>query len=194
MAKAKWKNFSMDEIRDIVKKSTSFVQVQKALGYSGNSGTIPQTLKEVFDNNNIDYSHFKGHAWNKKDYYEDNDFGTTNNRLIKEKLFSERGNKCEECGITSWNGKEIILQLHHIDGNSNNNKRENLQLLCPNCHSQTENFCNKNTKGSKRITDEEFLEALENSTSICAACRLLGITPNQNNYARARKLMQNSEI
>lgn len=41
---------------------------------------------------------------------------------------------CECCGISDWNGKPISLQLHHIDGNPKNNKLENLQILCPNCH------------------------------------------------------------
>jgi predicted HNH restriction endonuclease len=38
------------------------------------------------------------------------------------------------CGISDWLGADLILQLHHIDGNRENNKEENLTLLCPNCH------------------------------------------------------------
>lgn len=52
-------------------------------------------------------------------------------------------NKCEICGITEWNGKPITCQLHHIDGNRQNNKLNNLIMLCPNCHSQTDNYCSK---------------------------------------------------
>lgn len=58
-------------------------------------------------------------------------------RLIEEGL---KENKCEICGISEWNGKKIQLELHHIDGNHYNNHLENLQILCPNCHSQTEHF------------------------------------------------------
>ncbi len=61
-------------------------------------------------------------------------------RLIKEKL---KENKCEECGITKWNNKQISIQLHHIDGNSRNHNLKNLCLLCPNCHSQTNNHSGK---------------------------------------------------
>ena len=53
-------------------------------------------------------------------------------------------NRCEICGITEWNGKSIECALHHKDGNKHNNKLENLEILCPNCHSQTDNFTSKN--------------------------------------------------
>lgn len=50
---------------------------------------------------------------------------------------------CENCNIHNWNNKELVFQLHHKDGNHKNNKLENLILLCPNCHSQTDNYANK---------------------------------------------------
>lgn len=65
------------------------------------------------------------------------------NKLIQEGI---KENKCECCGISEWNGKPINLELHHIDGNSHNHCLNNLQLLCPNCHSQTDNFRAKNIK------------------------------------------------
>jgi 5-methylcytosine-specific restriction endonuclease McrA len=67
-------------------------------------------------------------------------------RLIEEEI---KKDECEECGLTNWNGREINLQLHHKDGNSKNHRLKNLQLLCPNCHSQTSNFSGKNTKRKK---------------------------------------------
>lgn len=62
------------------------------------------------------------------------------NKLINAGL---KENKCECCGITNWRGKPINFELHHIDGNSSNNSLSNLQILCPNCHSQTDNFRSK---------------------------------------------------
>ena len=53
-------------------------------------------------------------------------------------------NKCDICGINNWNNIPIILHLDHIDGDCHNHKLENLRLLCPNCHSQTETWCGKN--------------------------------------------------
>ena len=59
---------------------------------------------------------------------------------------------CVCCKIgPNWNGKILVLQLDHIDGNSDNNNPLNLQLLCPNCHSQTETFGSSQTKLSGTI-------------------------------------------
>lgn len=68
-----------------------------------------------------------------------------NRTKLKERLFKEgiKEYKCECCGISEWNGKYLSLQLHHINGNHNDNRLENLQILCPNCHSQTDNFSSK---------------------------------------------------
>lgn len=67
-------------------------------------------------------------------------------RLIEEGL---KENKCEKCGINEWNGEELCLELHHIDGNHYNNNLSNLQILCPNCHSQTKSF-----RGRKKIVEK----------------------------------------
>jgi endogenous inhibitor of DNA gyrase (YacG/DUF329 family) len=48
---------------------------------------------------------------------------------------------CCMCGTGSeWNGKPLRLQVDHKDGNTKNNKRENLRMICPNCHTQTDNW------------------------------------------------------
>jgi hypothetical protein len=58
-------------------------------------------------------------------------------RLIAAGLKPEQ---CEECGISDWRGRPLSLALHHVNGDRNDNRLENLALLCPNCHSQTDNF------------------------------------------------------
>lgn len=65
------------------------------------------------------------------------------NKLIKEGV---KENKCELCGVCEWNERLINCELDHIDGNSRNHRLENLRILCPNCHSQTETFRAKNIK------------------------------------------------
>lgn len=59
--------------------------------------------------------------------------------------------KCSECGTEEWNGKPIPLQVHHIDGHPDNNVRENLCLVCPNCHAQTDSFGSKNKGNGRKL-------------------------------------------
>jgi 5-methylcytosine-specific restriction endonuclease McrA len=54
--------------------------------------------------------------------------------------------RCERCGIARWHKRSLSLCLHHINGDRHDNRLENLQLLCPNCHSQTPNFGSKNKR------------------------------------------------
>ena len=62
------------------------------------------------------------------------------NRLLKEGVLE---NKCSVCEITEWNHKKINMELDHIDGDRTNHNIENLRMLCPNCHSQTDTYCSK---------------------------------------------------
>lgn len=62
-------------------------------------------------------------------------------RLLKAGILT---NRCEECGLSEWRGKPLSIQIDHINGVRNDNRLENLRMLCPNCHSQTETFASKN--------------------------------------------------
>lgn len=66
-------------------------------------------------------------------------------RLIRAGI---KRNRCEECGLTEWRGRMLSMALHHINGDGRDNRLENLQFLCPNCHSQTKNFSGR---GRKRV-------------------------------------------
>jgi DNA-binding CsgD family transcriptional regulator/5-methylcytosine-specific restriction endonuclease McrA len=62
-------------------------------------------------------------------------------RLVQE---GHRQARCECCGLREWRGRAQSVVLHHINGNRDDNRLENLQLLCPNCHSQTDTFSGRN--------------------------------------------------
>lgn len=61
---------------------------------------------------------------------------------IKQRLIAAglKEARCEACGISDWRGAPLSMQLHHVNGDGRDNRLDNLRLLCPNCHSQTENF------------------------------------------------------
>lgn len=60
---------------------------------------------------------------------------------------------CEICGRSEWMGNPIPLELHHKNGNSKDNRLENLQALCPDCHSLTYNYRGKNKKSALQKTE-----------------------------------------
>lgn len=68
----------------------------------------------------------------------------------KRMLLAKRGHRCEGCGLTEWLGSLIPLELHHVDGDSDNNKEVNLQLLCPNCHAFTPTFKSRNRMATEK--------------------------------------------
>ena len=67
--------------------------------------------------------------------------GKLKKRLLDSNILK---NVCSECGVNEWNKKTLVLHLDHKDGNSSNHRLNNLRMLCPNCHSQTDTYCGKN--------------------------------------------------
>lgn len=151
-------NWSKEKIESVIKNCDSFSDVLRALNIpiQGNNGV---TLKKKILEYNIDFSHFTFGNKNKKkkpyikaELYLRKGSKIQSSRL-KSKLLKEglKQNKCEICGIDTWMGKPIVCQLHHIDGDTTNNSIENLQMLCPNCHSQTENYCGMANKSNNTV-------------------------------------------
>jgi len=73
---------------------------------------------------------------------------STSRASVKRRLL-EAGllhNQCDECGITTWRGRSLSIQLHHRNGARDDHRLANLVMLCPNCHSQTTTFAARNKK------------------------------------------------
>src|SRR5690606_36487532 len=102
----------------------------------------------------------------------------------KHYLILERGHQCEQCLNTHWFDKVITLELDHIDGDPINNVKENLKLLCPNCHSYTPTWRGRNVNKRDKVSNKKLKEALRVQPTISHALKSLNITSNGANYKR----------
>lgn len=160
-------NYNKESFSEIVKESYSISEVARKVGMKskgGNWRTIKRKIKEY----NLDISHFTGKAWNKGKKFPQqkypleeylNGTRTISTWRLKNRLFDAgiKENCCEICGVSEWNGYPLMCELHHIDGNNQNNNLDNLQILCPNCHSQKDNFAGRsNRKTSKKTKNTSY--------------------------------------
>ena len=88
---------------------------------------------------------------------EGKDWGKQIPQWAKRHLAEVNGDCCSVCGITEHNGLPIVLECDHIDGNHKNNTVDNLRLICPNCHSQTDTYKNKNKGFGRAYRSEQHL-------------------------------------
>lgn len=109
------------------------------------------------------------------------------------RILTEQAHKCKECGIPQmWNNKPLKFELDHIDGDRNNNERENLRFLCPNCHSQTDNYKVGNNKNPGKVvySDSDIIKALMENQSGYKAMKSLGMNPHGGSYTRIRNIIK----
>lgn len=172
-------HFSKENLETIVKESKSKAEVLRKLGLAAKGGNY-SNLDRWIEEYSLDTSHFTGQLWNKGQNTPINDLedilkpntNYSSNRL-KDRLVTEglKEDKCEVCGLPSeWNGKSLVLQLHHLDGDHYNNSIENLQVICPNCHSQTETYCSRTKTKTVRKKKPNALTVKINPEKICPIC------------------------
>ena len=148
-----------EEYEEAIKNSYSIAEALRYLGIIDRGGNY-KIIKNAAKKYNIDISHFKGCGWSNgltlghketrvklEDILVEN--SEYNSYRLKNRLFEEgfKECKCERCKRTEWEGEPIPLELHHKNGNNLDNRIENLQILCPNCHALTDNYRGKNKAG-----------------------------------------------
>lgn len=143
-----------DDFIELVKNSPGVGVILKHFGFR-NVGRNHDIVKKRISELQIDTSHFNPFIRNKDKKYlipiEDmlvkNYEGSVSHLRRKVMCTGILGDTCSMCGTGKyWNNKALVLQLDHINGIRVDNRVENLRILCPNCHSQTDTFAGRNNK------------------------------------------------
>ena len=123
------------------------------------------------------------------------EYNTLTYDRLKKRIVLEQNQKCNHCGIDEWNGKPIVLELEHIDGNHSNNERENLEAICPNCHSQTDTWRGRNKTNKRlKISDDEIVKAYIKTNSIRQTLLEVGLAAKGGNYKRVHGIVRKYEL
>jgi 5-methylcytosine-specific restriction endonuclease McrA len=170
-----------EEFTELIKSSSTYKDVLVKLGLAIKSGGNYKTLKQRINKDNIDVHHieqnkqkFKGilkklpidEILVKNSNYST---GKLKQRILNCGLIK---NQCSKCGLKdSWQGEHITLQLDHINGDHNDNRLENLRIMCPNCHSQTKTFGGRNNKKYIGFSFCKCGSKKNRFSSTCRRCR-----------------------
>lgn len=172
-----------ESLEAIIKECNNMSDLCRKLGIKPKGGGY-YVARKLIEKYELDVNHFSRQPWNKGIKYRTkenrirtmDEVLTENSRIesyqLKKRLFNNgyKEKKCESCKNTEWMGKPIKLELHHINGNHFDNRLENLQILCPNCHSYTNTFRGKNqgryiekdeSELCQPLTDKEIIERYE---------------------------------
>jgi Zn finger protein HypA/HybF involved in hydrogenase expression len=154
---SRFHNISDEEFKNIVLSKKGITKVVNALGYNRTSGSMNKIVKARALKLGLtilepEKRNYKGHAiYSLDDLLIENSPYSSRARLKIRLIRSGKlKNECTECGQKPlWNDKHLTLELDHINGIYNDNRIENLRILCPNCHSQTPTSCGKKQKENK---------------------------------------------
>ena len=145
--------YSKTDLLQLINCSDSYKNFLSKLGYSS-SGNAYRHTKKYLDSIGVDYTKLTKDKWSSKEKSIEEVFinginfcnKSLKNKILKYVLLDYVCVICNNNG--EWMGDKLSLHLDHINGDSTDNRIENLRFLCPNCHSQTETYAGKNNKNT----------------------------------------------
>lgn len=146
--------YTNKQLSESVKNSKSYSEVLHRLGLS-KTGASLKLIRTKIISLKLDVNHFeivpkklkKKKTWQQILVKNTNlTYRLESKQLRRALIESGIDYKCFKCNISNWNNTNLTLEVHHKDNNWQNNEKSNLEFLCPNCHSQTDNFYKKKTQ------------------------------------------------
>ena len=148
-----WTICDNSEFLDLVRRSNSYKSILGEFGVVVSGGSV-KILKDRILKLGIDISHFErkpARVLSNNDVFCINssvDRGILKRIVIRNGLLQ---NRCSICGLEKeWQGRPIVMIIDHINGVNNDNRIENLRMVCQNCNSQLETFAGKNVRKERK--------------------------------------------
>lgn len=167
-----YKRLTKEELENVIKGSISYAEALRKLGRKPVGGSITN-IALICKRFNISTDHMLGQSHRKGKSYPRNieqvknrlTVGTSVDRRISSYILrralldSGTKHECAYCNIQTWNGEPLVLEIDHINEKYWDNTLDNLQFLCPNCHSiKTKHYIENKKASLSQLAEETCLD------------------------------------
>jgi 5-methylcytosine-specific restriction endonuclease McrA len=150
--------FTDTQLEEMLKDSHSMWEFAQKVGYTNKSSAVYRSIKKQLSERGFNLANYPALAkrLGSTTPLQQSEIFSLNRRvdvrmLRKRLIDAGLPHECSSCGISEWLGKEITLQVDHVNGVNSDNRVENLRFLCPNCHTQTSTWGAKKRPVTQKV-------------------------------------------